>query len=48
MQCTGLELTFDVYEYHEGGNNEFVHRLPGPCATRTWCSAAASPARTTG
>ena len=29
MQCSGLELSFDVYEYHEGGNNDFVHRLPG-------------------
>jgi phage tail-like protein len=28
-QCSGLELWFDVYEYHEGGNNETVHRLPG-------------------
>jgi phage tail-like protein len=29
MHCSGLELTFDVYEYQEGGNNDFVHRLPG-------------------
>jgi phage tail-like protein len=29
LHCSGLELTFDVYEYHEGGNNDFVHRLPG-------------------
>ena len=27
--CSGLELSFDVYEYAEGGNNDFVHRLPG-------------------
>jgi phage tail-like protein len=27
--CSGLELTFDVYDYREGGNNDFVHRLPG-------------------
>ena len=27
--CQGLELSFDVYEYAEGGNNDFVHRLPG-------------------
>jgi phage tail-like protein len=27
--CSGLELAVDVYEYHEGGNNDFVHRLPG-------------------
>lgn len=29
MSCTGLELTFDVYEYREGGRNDIVHRLPG-------------------
>ena len=29
MSCTGLELTFDVYEYREGGRNDLVHRLPG-------------------
>jgi phage tail-like protein len=29
LHCSGLELTFDVYEYREGGNNDFVHRLPG-------------------
>jgi phage tail-like protein len=27
--CSGLELAVDVYEYQEGGNNDFVHRLPG-------------------
>jgi len=29
-RCSGLELSCEVYEYHEGGNNDFVHRLPGP------------------
>src|SRR5689334_10386483 len=29
-ECSGLELTRQVYEYQEGGNNDFVHRLPGP------------------
>jgi len=29
MRCTGLELSFDVFEYREGGNNDFIHRLPG-------------------
>ncbi len=29
MHCSGLELDFDVFEYQEGGNNDFVHRLPG-------------------
>jgi phage tail-like protein len=29
LHCSGLRLQFDVYEYHEGGNNDFVHRLPG-------------------
>ena len=28
-QCSGLEMSFEVYEYREGGNNEVVHRLPG-------------------
>jgi phage tail-like protein len=28
--CHGLELRFEVYEYREGGNNDFVHQLPGP------------------
>jgi phage tail-like protein len=27
--CSGLELSFDVFEYAEGGNNEFAHKLPG-------------------
>jgi len=27
--CSGLEMNVDVYEYHEGGNNDFVHHLPG-------------------
>src|SRR5580693_2731615 len=26
---TGLEVNFDVLEYREGGNNDFIHRLPG-------------------
>ncbi len=29
-QCHGLELRFEVFEYQEGGNNDFVHQLPGP------------------
>ena len=28
-QCSGLEMKVDVFEYAEGGNNEFVHQLPG-------------------
>src|SRR4051794_11525602 len=28
-RCDGLELSFDVFEYREGGNNELIHRLPG-------------------
>jgi phage tail-like protein len=28
-ECSGLELRFQVYEYREGGNNDFVHQLPG-------------------
>lgn len=26
---SGLEVTFEVLEYAEGGNNDFVHHLPG-------------------
>jgi phage tail-like protein len=25
----GLEVSFDTHTYHEGGNNDAVHRLPG-------------------
>jgi phage tail-like protein len=28
-QCTGLGVEFDVLEYAEGGNNEYVHQLRG-------------------
>jgi phage tail-like protein len=28
-RCSGLELRIEVLEYAEGGNNEFVHQLPG-------------------
>ena len=28
-QCSGLEFDFSVDEYHEGGNNDFIHHLPG-------------------
>jgi phage tail-like protein len=28
--CRGLELRFQIYPYREGGNNDFVHQLPGP------------------
>ena len=28
-RCSGLELSFEVFEYAEGGNNEFAHKLPG-------------------
>src|SRR6201987_1490418 len=27
--CSGLALSFEVFEYAEGGNNEFAHKLPG-------------------
>lgn len=27
--CTGLEMEVEVFQYAEGGNNEFVHNLPG-------------------
>ncbi|HUA47465.1 MAG TPA: phage tail protein [Solirubrobacteraceae bacterium] len=28
-ECTGLSVEYDVMEYAEGGNNEFVHKLRG-------------------
>lgn len=28
-ECTGLSVEYDVMEYAEGGNNDFVHRLRG-------------------
>ena len=28
-ECSGLELTNDVFEYQEGGLNEYSHKLPG-------------------
>ena len=28
-ECRGLSMEYDVFEWAEGGNNEFVHHLPG-------------------
>ena len=28
-EVSGLQVEVDVMEYQEGGNNSFVHRLPG-------------------
>ena len=28
-ECDGLSMEFDVFEWAEGGNNEFIHHLPG-------------------
>ena len=28
-KCDGLTVEYEVKEYQEGGNNDFVHRLPG-------------------
>lgn len=28
-ECTGLAVEYEVMEYAEGGNNDFVHRLRG-------------------
>lgn len=28
-KCEGLTVEYDIFEYKEGGNNGFVHRLPG-------------------
>src|SRR5215213_5420510 len=29
QECTGLSTEVEIQEYAEGGNNEFVHKLPG-------------------
>ena len=29
QKCEGLSLEYDIYEYKEGGENGFVHHLPG-------------------
>jgi phage tail-like protein len=29
-EVSGLQLEMQVMEYQEGGNNGFIHRLPGP------------------
>ena len=29
QKCDGLSLQYDIHEYSEGGENGFVHRLPG-------------------
>ena len=28
-ECDGLQAEYDVYEYQEGGQNGYVHRIPG-------------------
>jgi len=28
-ECSGLQLETDVFEYQEGGLNEYAHKLPG-------------------
>ena len=30
-KCEGLAVEYEVFEYQEGGVNEYVHRLPGRC-----------------
>ena len=27
-ECSGLEIATDVFEYQEGGLNEYAHKLP--------------------
>lgn len=29
-ECSGLQMEREIYEYKEGGYNNFVHKLPGP------------------
>ena len=28
-KCEGLEVEYDIHEYEEGGQNGYVHRIPG-------------------
>jgi phage tail-like protein len=28
-KCDGLAVEYEIFEYQEGGHNDFVHRLPG-------------------
>jgi phage tail-like protein len=28
-KCEGLQFEYDIHEYREGGQNGFVHRIPG-------------------
>lgn len=28
-KCEGLSVEYDIFEYREGGQNGFVHRIPG-------------------
>ena len=30
-KCEGLAVEYEIFEYQEGGQNEYVHRLPGRC-----------------
>jgi phage tail-like protein len=29
QKCEGLSVEFDIFEYKEGGENGYIHRLPG-------------------
>ena len=29
QKCDGLSIEYDIYEHKEGGENGFIHRLPG-------------------
>jgi phage tail-like protein len=30
-KCDGLTVEYEVLEYQEGGQNDYIHRLPGRC-----------------
>ena len=34
-KCEGLAVEYEVFEYQEGGWNDYVHRLPGAASTPT-------------
>src|SRR3954454_12450926 len=41
-ECTGIAVEVETKDYMEGGNNDWVHKLPTRISTPTWCSSAGS------
>ena len=55
QKCDGLNIEYDIQEYREGGQNGYVHRLPGRAkyenlkltrpvdSSTTWSSSSRCP-----